>query len=335
MPAAALSGVEKAAILLITLGDRASAEILKHLTDEEVRIIAAAVARMENVPPEQAAPVMEEFQRARANERQARGGVTYVQRLLTAAFGPEGSKKHLENLSQIARSREAGESLNKVDPQRLARLLEKEHPQTVALVLSRVASPQAGALLAALPSALRADAATRLANLDQVSPTVLEKISRALDQKLKALGESKHESCGGLRALAEILNQMDPATSADILTGIGEQDPALMESVRQSMFVFEDLLAIDTNGIKEIIARLDRKLLMTGLKGTSEEMKNHVFQCLSQRGAEMMREDMEALGPIKIKDVEVAQQQIIAVIRQLEADGVIDLKGAGEQQYVL
>lgn len=333
--ATALSGLEKSAILLITLGDRASAEILKHMSDEEVQTIAAVVADMQTVQPQEAESVLEEFQRASANTRFGQGGVSYVRRVLTTAFGAEASKRHMENLPKLAQNRETSESLKKVDPQRLARLLEKEHPQTIALVLSRLAAPQAGALLAALPSALRADAASRLANLDQVSPSVLEKISRALDQKLKTIGDAQRESCGGLRALAEILNQMDPTASSEILTGIGEQDTNLMEAIRQNMFVFDDLLSIDVNGIKEIIARIDRKLLMTGLKGTSEDMKSHIFQCLSQRGADMMREDMEALGPIKIKDVEAAQQQIIAVIRQLEADGVLDLKGAGNEQYVL
>jgi flagellar motor switch protein FliG len=152
---------------------------------------------------------------------------------------------------------------------------------------------------------------------------------------LKALGELSRESYGGVRAVAEMFNRLDSATSKEILDTIEAQDPNLAETIRHLMFVFEDLLLIDQNGIKEILARVDRKLLTVALKGTSDQLKNHFMQCMSQRGAEMLREDMEALGPVKIKEVEAAQQQIIAVVRQLEAEGVLSLKGAVGEQYVV
>ena len=174
-----------------------------------------------------------------------------------------------------------------------------------------------------------------MAHLDQISPDIISKIAGIIGQKLKALGELSRESSGGVRAVAEMFNRLDSTTSKEILDAVEQSDPALVETVRHLMFVFEDLLLIDQQGVKEVLGKIDRKILTVALKGTSDQLKQHFLQCMSQRGAEMLKEDMEAMGPVKIKEVEAAQQQIIAVVRQLEAEGVINLKGTVGEQYVV
>jgi flagellar motor switch protein FliG len=182
---------------------------------------------------------------------------------------------------------------------------------------------------------MRADVAQRMASLDQISPDIITKIAGVIGQKLQALGEVSRESYGGVRAVAEILNRIDSITSRGIIESIEQQDTNVAQTIRHLMFVFEDLLLIDQLGLKEVLAKVDRKLLTVALKGTSEQLRNHMLGCMSQRGADMLREDMDALGPIKIKEVEASQQQIIAVVRQLESDGVLSLKGAVGEQYVV
>jgi flagellar motor switch protein FliG len=227
------------------------------------------------------------------------------------------------------------DALQKADPQQLAKFIHNEHPQTIALVLSHLNPTQAAALLTSLPNEMRGDIALRMANLDQISPEIISKIATVIDQKLKALGEFNRESYGGVRAVSEMFNRLDSASSKEILEKIESEDANLVATIRHLMFVFEDLLLVDQAGIKEVLSRVDRKMMTIALKGTSEKLKDLFLQCMSQRGAEMLREDMDALGPVKIKEVEAAQQQIIAVVRQLETEGVISLRGAIGEQYVM
>lgn len=332
-----LSGLRKAAILMITLGDQASSEILKQLDEDEVQAIGREVARVTAIPTEHAEAVLEEFyQMSVAHDYVLKGGLDYARKLLVNAFGPEQAKRILDRvLKALGADAASFDALQKADPQQLAKFIHNEHPQTIALILSHLNSSQAAALLFSLPAEIRADVALRMANLDQISPEIISKIAGIIGQKLKALGEISRESYGGVRAVAEMFNRLDSATSREILDSMEKSHPNLVETIRHLMFVFEDILLIDQAGVKEILARTDRKLLTVALKGTSEQLRNHFMQCMSQRGAEMLREDMEALGPVKIKEVEAAQQQIIAIVRQLEAEGVLSLKGTVGEQYVV
>jgi flagellar motor switch protein FliG len=226
------------------------------------------------------------------------------------------------------------DALQKADPQQLANFIHNEHPQTIALILSHLGAKQAANLLYSLPQDLRADVAVRMANLDQISPEIISKIAQIVGQKLRALGETSREAYGGVRAVAEMFNRLDQTDSKDILETIEAQDPQLGETIRHLMFVFEDLLRVEAAGIRELLARVDRKVLTIALEGTSEALKNHFLQVMSQRGAEMLREDMDALGPVKMKEVEMAQQQVIAAVRLLESEGVINLSDSGSDQYV-
>jgi flagellar motor switch protein FliG len=336
-PVNMIPGIRKAATLVIILGDQVSAELLRQFDEEEVQAIGREVARMSSITAEQAEAVLEEFhQMIVARDYVLKGGVDYARKVLINAFGPEHAKKLLDRLmATIGGDMASFDALQKADPQQLAKFIHSEHPQTVALILSHLNPSQAAALLASLPTDLRSDVALRMASLDQISPEIISKIATIIGSKLKALGEFSRESYGGVRAVAEIFNRLDSATSKEILDKIEQQDPNLVETVRHLMFVFEDLLLIDQTGLKELLSKVDRKLLTVALKGTSDQLKNHFLGCMSQRGAEMLREDMDALGPVKIKEVEAAQQQIIAIVRQLESDGVISLKGTVGEQYVV
>ena len=330
-------GIRKAAILMIILGDQVTADILRQMDEEEVQAIGHEVARITSISNEQAEGVLEEFyQMSMAHDYVLKGGIDYAKKMLMSAFGPEHARKLVDRLVKTLGSELANfDTLQKADPQQLAKFIHNEHPQTIALILSHLNASQAAGLLVSLPQELRADVALRMAHLDQISPLIVSKIAAIIGQRLKSLGELSRESYGGVRAVSEMFNRLDSGSSKDILEAIEQNDPKLVETIRHMMFVFEDLLLLSQEAIKEMLGKVDRKILTLALKGTSDQLKNHILQLMSQRGAEMLREDLESLGPIKIKEVEAAQQQIIAVFRQLEAEGSISLKGTVGEQYVV
>jgi flagellar motor switch protein FliG len=333
----AITGVRKAAMLMVLLGENSSAELAKQLTEEEVQIISREIARVSQITADEADGVLEEFhQMVMAKDFIVKGGLDYAKKMLINAFGPESAKKLMDRVIKALGHDVANfDVLHKADPQQLAKFIHSEHPQTIALILSHLNPSQAAALLISLPGQIRADVALRMAHLDQISPEIINKIAGIIGQKLQALGEFSRESYGGVRAVSEMFNRLDSGTSKEILESIEEKDPNLVETIRHLMFVFEDLLLIDINGMKEITTRVDRKILTVALKGTSEQLRTHFLQCLSARGAEMLKEDMEVMGPVKIKEVETAQQQIISLVRQLEGEGTISLKGSVGEQYVV
>jgi len=332
-----ISGLRKAAMLLIVLGEQASADMMQHLSEDDVQKVSREVARITSITAEHAEAVLNEFhQISTAGAYVARGGIEYAKKMLMRAFSPEMAKRLLDRLAKALGTEAASfDAIQKADPQQLAKFIHNEHPQTIALVLSHLNPSQAAALLTSLPANLRSDVALRMASLDQISPEIILKIAGVIGQKLMALGEFSRESYGGVRAVAEMLNRLDSGSSHEILDAIQGQDTNLVETIRHLMFVFEDLLLIDPMGLKELLGKIDRKVLTIALKGTSEQLRNQILSCMSQRGADMLKEDMDALGPIKIKEVQAAQQQIIAIVRQLEAEGVLSLKGAVGEQYVV
>jgi flagellar motor switch protein FliG len=332
-----IPGIRKVAILMVMIGQEASSNILRELDEEEVQNISREIARVHTLAPEEAEGVLEEFyQMSLAHDYVLKGGVDYARKVLVDAFGPEAAKRMLDRLlKQMSNETLSFDALQKTDPQQLAKFIHSEHPQTIALILSHLNPSQAAGLLVSIPAELRTDVALRMASLDQISPEIVSKIAAVIGTKLKSLGELSREAYGGVHAVAEMCNRLDSTTTKEIVEYIEQSNPKLGETIRHLMFVFEDLLLLDTNAIKELLGKVDRKILTVALKGTSEQMKNHMLQAMSQRGAEMLREDMEALGPIKIKEVEAAQQQIITVVRQLETEGVISLKGSTGEQYVV
>ena len=336
-PPEPIDPLRKSAILMVLLGEQSSAELMRALDEAEVQRLSEEMARLRRIPPETANSVVQEFHQMQiARAYAVQGGLDYAEKVLTKAFGNDAARKLLDGLARSLRSQPQDfEAIQKADPQQLAKFINEEHPQTIAVVLSHLLPPQAAALLACLPADLRSDVALRMASLDQISPEIVERVAGQIGQKLKNLGEYRRESCGGIRAVAEICNRLDSATSKHIIDNIERQNSGLAESIRQLMFVFEDILLIDEAGMRELVSRADRKLLTMALKGTSDRMKEHFTKSMSQRAIEMLREDMEALGPVKLKNVDAAQQQIIALARQLEQDGVLTVRASARDEYVV
>jgi flagellar motor switch protein FliG len=331
------AGATKSAILLLSLGYEQCAEVLKLLNDDQVRQISEAIAELGEITPEQTEAVLEEFVRNSGyGPSGMSGGLARARRILAAAFGQEVARKMIERLPlKSRRSPVDFSSLEDAEPERLVNFLATEHPQTIALVLAHLKAEKASRVLQLLPEDLRADVTLRLACLDSTSPEVVGRIAKVLDQKIKALGKRRAKAAGGVRAVADVLNHTEPALAELILGQIEQRDEKTAKKVRDMLFVFENLLAVDAKGLKELVAKVDRKVMTTALKGTSEELQTHIFATMSKRGAEMMREDMDALGPVKIREVETAQAQVIEIARGLEKEGLLSLSGSESEEYVV
>jgi flagellar motor switch protein FliG len=329
-------GLRKAAILMVMLGEDAASAIYRHLPPDEVEQITHEIARLRTVDTESALAVLEEFQRlVLTGDYLAQGGQEYANKLLIKAFGDEGAKELLRQVSLTAEvSASKLDSLRKVDPQQLAKFIEGEHPQTIALILAHLEAKQASTLLMLLPEELRAEAIKRLAQLRQFSPEMAQRVSQVLHKRLEALGEQSRRAYAGLRGVADLMNRFDLNTSKTILEGIEKEDPKLALSIRNLMFTFEDLLTVPESGIRELLGQIDKKTLATALRGASEELKNFIFKSMSSRAVEMLKEDMEVLGPVKSRDVQKAQLEAVAVARKLEAEGKLTLGPEAEDEYV-
>lgn len=330
------SGARKAAMLLVILGEKTSAELVRHLSEDEVQTISKEIARSATITAQNADDILEEFyQMSVAREYVVKGGMDYARKMLIGAFGNEPARRILDRLAQtIGEDAATFDPLQKADPRQLAKFIQNEHPQTIALILSHLNTTQAAALLMSLPQESHADIATRMANLDRISPEIVSRIAAIIGRKIQELGEYSRESYGGIQAVAELFNRLDANSTKEILDRIEADDEALGKSIRHLMFVFEDIIKLDSNAIREILSRVDRKLLTIALKGTSEILRQHFIKVMSQRAADMLREDMDALGPVKIREVDEAQQQIIEVVRQLENEGTISLGGGTGEEYV-
>ena len=291
------------------------------------------IAGLTHVDAETALTVLEEFERlVMAGDYLAQGGKEYANKLLIKAFGEEGAKELLHQVSLTAEM-SAGklDSLRKADPQQLAKFIEGEHPQTIALILAHLEAKQASALLMRLPEELRAEAIKRLAQLRQFSPEMAQRVSVVLHKRLEALGEQSRRAYAGLRGVADLMNRLEITTAKTILEGIEKEDPKLALSIRNLMFTFEDLLTVPEAGIRELLGQMDKKTLATALRGASEELKNYIFKSMSSRAVEMLKEDMEVLGPVKSREIHKAQMEAVAVARKLEAEGKLTLTPEGRR----
>ncbi len=330
-----LTGVRKAAILTVLLGENASGELFKHLNEEEIELIAREVALLGPVAPSTATEILEEFHNMwKAAEYVTKGGVDYAQKLLVKSLGPELARRVLDRVVKTFESSMAFTGLEKADPQQLSKFIQSEHPQTIALILAHLKPGPAAQLMQSLPEDLRVEVVTRMANLEEISPEVISRISQVIEQRLKSLGASTHESYGGVRAVAELLNRIDRSISQPVLEAIESQTPELAVSIRHLMFVFDDLLHVDDNALREIVQRADKKVLTVALKGTSEDIRNRFFQNMSKRAVDMIREEIELLGAVRLREVEKAQQEIVGIARKLEEEGLLQTGAAAGEPYV-
>ncbi len=332
-----LSGVRKAAILLVLLGDDAASDVFRHLSPSEVQRLTQEIAELTFISSEEAAHVLQEYHRlSLTQDYLAQGGQEYANQLLVKAFGKEGANALLE---QVLQAQEANalnlDTLQKADPAQLVKFVEGEHPQTIALVLAHLGARTATSLLVLLPDKLRAETVRRLAVMQQFSTEMVKRISVVLHKKLAALGEQSRRAYGGVTAVAEMLNRVERGICEEVLTAIEQEDPKLSLAIRDLMFAFEDLGAVPEASIREVLNQVDKKTLATALKGAAEDLRDHFYKCMSTRAVEMLKEDIEALGPIRSRQVHQAQQEIVNLARKLEADGKIALKSYGEDAYVV
>ena len=330
-----LTGARKAAILTLVLGEECASEVFKHLHQDEIERIAHEVAALGPIPSEAGTNVLEEFHSMwQAAGVLTRGSVDFAQKLLNRSLGPDVARRMLDRVVKSAESTRAFVRLEQADPQQLSKFIVAEHPQTIALILAHLKPSQSALLLNSLPEDLRVEVITRMASLDDISPEVISRISAVIEQRLKALGGSTHESYGGVRAVAELLNRLDRSVTQAVLESVESQSPDLAVSIRNLMFVFEDLTGVDDTALREIVQRADKKVLTISLKGASESIRTRFFANMSKRAAEMIREEMEVMGAIRLREVEKAQQEIVAIARKLEEEGLLTTGAAAGEPYV-
>jgi flagellar motor switch protein FliG len=334
---AANQGLQKAAILMTLLGEEAASHIYRNLPERDLESLTRRIAELEHVKPEAAIAVLEEYYQLTLTQSYlAAGGPEYAQKLLVKAFGEAGAQKLLDQVSKaMEQSAVSLESLEKADPQQLAKFLEAEHPQTIALILAHMQARRASTLLLRLPEEVRAETVKRLAQLRQFSPEVAEKVSIVLNKRLESLGEQSRRAYAGFKGAADMLNQLEPMASKGILESIEKDDAEMALAIRNLMFTFEDLLGVPEAGIRELLGTLDKKTLALALRGATEELKNLVFKSMSSRAVDMLKEDMEVLGAVRSKDVSQAQREIVEMARKLESEGKLVLSAESQEEYVV
>lgn len=330
-----LSGRQKAAILLISLGPDVSASVYKHLSEEEIEKLTLEISNVRQVTAEQKEEVLEEFrQLALAQDYIAQGGIAYAKEVLEKALGPDKAMQIINRLTSTLMVRPF-DFARKADPMQLLNFIQNEHPQTIALILSYLDPAQAGQILSALPQEMQADVARRIALMDSTSPEIISEVEQILERRLSATVMQDYTQTGGIEAVVEVLNQVDRSTERTILDALEIQDPELAEEIKRRMFVFEDIVTLDHRAIQRVIREVDNNDLMLALKVASDEVKNIIFRNMSTRMAETFKEEMEYMGPIRLRDVEEAQSRIVAVIRRLEEAGeIVIARGGGDDIIV-
>jgi flagellar motor switch protein FliG len=331
-----LSNPRKAAMLMVLLGDEAARKICQHLPEAALRLLAQEIAALGSIPPEEAAEVLQEYQQqSTVKESVARGGPDLATQFLVQALGSEGSRPLVDQVRALETTGKNFEAVQKADPQQIAKVLEPEHPQTIALVLAHLNATVSKNVLLLLPDPARTQAVRRLAEMQNFSPEVVQKISAVLQRRLALPAQADKRPFGGVDTVADLLNRVGPKVTSDLLAGIEKENATLAATIRNQMFTFEDFAEVPETGLRELLSNVDKKVLATGLKGASENLRNHFFKCMSSRAVEMLQEDMEALGPVRSKDVQQAQSEIVAVARKLESEGKMTLKNETEEAYVV
>ncbi len=330
-----LTGLQKAAILLISLGPEKSAMIFKHLKEEEIEELTLEIANTRSITLQVKETVINEFYEVcLAQQYIAEGGIGYARELLEKALGAE---KAIDVIGRLTASLQVKpfEFVRKADASQLLNFIQDEHPQTIALILSYLAPAQAAQIVSALPPDRQPDVAKRIATMDRTSPDVIKEVERVLETKLASVVNQDYTIIGGVDAVVEILNTVDRGTEKHIMENLEIEEPELADEIRKKMFVFEDILLLDDRSIQRVLREVDNNDLAIALKGSNEQVQNAIFSNLSKRLAAMIKEDMEFMGPVRMKDVEEAQQKIVNIIRKLEdASEIVISRGGGDEIVV-
>ncbi|MBO4311305.1 MAG: flagellar motor switch protein FliG [Lachnospiraceae bacterium] len=330
-----ISGLQKAAILLISLGPEKSANVFKHLKEEEIEELTLEIANTRSVSPQVKEQIINEFYEVcLAQQYIAEGGIGYAKELLEKALGSDKANDVLNKLTSSIQVKPF-EFVRKTDAQQLLSFIQDEHPQTIALILSYLGPTQCSAIISALTPELQADVAKRIATMDRTSPDVIKEVEKILESKLANLVNQDYTIIGGVDHVVEILNHVDRGTEKHIMETLEIEDPELADEIRKKMFVFEDILLLDDRAIQRVLRDVDNNDLAISLKGSNEEVQNAIFNNMSKRLATMIKEDMEFMGPVRMKDVEEAQQKIVNTIRKLEDSGEIVISRGGGDEIIV
>lgn len=330
-----LSGRQKAAILLISLGPEKSAQIFKHLKEEDIEQLTLEIANMRTVSPEEKDAIIQEFyQICLAQEYISEGGISYAKEILERALG---GQKAIDVINKLTASLQVRpfDFVRKADPSQILNFIQGEHPQTIALILAYLKPQQAASIISALPQDKQADVARRIAVMDRTSPDIIKEIERVLERKLSSMVTQDYTMAGGLTAIVDILNSVDRGTEKYIMESLEVQDTDLAESIRKRMFIFDDIISLDSRSIQRVIREVENNDWALALKSASEEVQKTVFSNMSKRLSEMIREDMEYMGPVRLRDVEEAQQKIVNAIRKLEDAGEIVISRGGGDEIIV
>jgi len=329
-----INGKEKAAMLLIALGPERSSEIFKHLKEEEIEQLTLEIANIRTVAPEDKEKVLEDFyQICLAQEYIAEGGIRYAKDILEKALG---TQKALEIINKLTVSLQVRpfDFVRKADPNQLLNFIQGEHPQTIALILAYLKPGQAATVLSALPQDKQADVTRRIAEMDRTSPEVIKEVERVLEKKLSSLVTEDFTSAGGISAIVDILNSVDRGTEKFIMETLEIEDTDLATEIKKRMFVFDDIITLDNRSIQRFLREVDNNQLALALKGASEEVQKVIFSNMSKRLADMIKEDIDYMGPVRLRDVEDAQQKIVNIIRKLEDAGEIVISRGGGDEII-
>lgn len=331
----ALSGKQKAAILLISLGPDVSAKVYKHLSEEEIERLSLEISSVKKVDSEMKEEVLEQFhQTALAQDYISQGGIGYAKTVLEKAFGKQEASEIINRLTSSLQVRPF-DFARKADPQQLLNFIQNEHPQTIALILSYLDPEQAGQILSSLTEDVQADIAKRIATMDSTSPEIISQVEQVLEKNISSALMDDYTQTGGIQAVVEVLNGVDRSTERTILDALEIQDPELAEEIKKRMFVFEDIVILDNRAIQRVIREVENEDLRLALKVASDEVKDIIFKNMSQRMTETFQDEMKYMGPVRLKDVEEAQTRIVAAIRRLEDVGeIVIARGGGDDIIV-
>jgi flagellar motor switch protein FliG len=330
-----LSGVRKAAVLLLTLSQDEAAEILKRLAPEAIEEVSREIASMGEITVGTRKEVFSEFYNtALANAYLAEGGLEYAKSLLRKSLPIDEAERAIKQVTQQVATTPFS-FLQKAESENLLTFIQDEHPQTIALILAHLPPQKASEILVGLPSQKQVEVVKRVANMEQTNPEVIKEVERGLEHRLSDIVSQTFEKAGGVDTVAEILNLADRSTEKGIMEGLEAEDPDLVEQIRRLMFVFEDILLVNDKGIQSVLKEIDNEVLSLALKTASDELKGKIFKNMSERAAQLIQEDMQYMGPVRVSDVEQAQQKIVDVVRRLEDSGEIIIAGRGGEKEMV